>query len=138
MIYYFYSCKGTGFIPASYKPCPKCGGAGKGVLRDCRLCDDLCYVTEPWVPCNVCFGKGVRGNMGEILSPDCYNCRGVGYLKAGFGAGMPAYGTLGASPAPGMVPGYAPGIAPAYGPGYYPPQPPMGYAPTYMPPPAYF
>ena len=94
----------------------------------------MCYVTEPWVPCNVCFGKGVRGNMGEILSPDCYNCRGVGYLKAGVGAGMPAYGTFGASPAPGMIPGVAPG----FGPGYYPPQPPMGYAPTYMPPPAYF
>ena len=39
------SCKGTGFIPASYRPCPRCGGEGKGVLRDCRLCDDLCYVT---------------------------------------------------------------------------------------------
>ena len=49
LIFNKYSCKGTGFIPTSYRPCPRCGGAGKGIFKDCRLCDDLCYVTEPWI-----------------------------------------------------------------------------------------
>ena len=53
--------------------------------------------------------------MGD-LSPDCYACRGVGYVKPGMGFGAPAYGTFGASPAP-MAPGYGaypPPVTPAY------------------------
>ena len=114
-------------------PCPRCWGAGKGLLRDCRLCDDLCYVTEPWVQCQVCFGSGRQGHLGD-LSPDCSACRGVGYTKPGMGVGglgMPGYGGMmqpmapaGYPPAVGMAPGYAPsGYAPGYAPGYpaYPP-----------------
>ena len=109
-----FRCKGTGFIPATYRPCPRCGGEGKGVLRDCRLCDDLCYVTEPWVQCQVCFGRGRQGHT--ELSPDCYACRGVGFVKPGFGVGGPAYGTYGASAAPGMVPPmYPPPVQPGFG-----------------------
>ena len=135
-----YSCKGTGFIPASYRPCPRCGGAGKGVFKDCRFCDDLCYVTEPWIQCTVCYGKGKNGNMG-MLSPDCYACRGIGYVKPGFGVGAPGIGAFG-----------APGMAPAFGPGMYPPpvQPAYGafgaygaygapaYNPGFAPPPDFF
>ena len=119
-------------------PCPRCGGEGKGILRDCRLCDDLCYITEPWVQCGVCFGRGKSGHLGD-LSPDCYACRGVGYTKPGYGVGVPGYGAM-ASPAPGMapIPPMAP-MAPAYGGPMYPPvQPPMYgadlYGPGYVPP----
>ena len=125
-----YSCKGTGFIPASYRPCPRCGGEGKGILRDCRLCDDLCYVTEPWVQCQVCFGSGRQGHLGD-LSPDCTACRGVGFVKPGFGmgVGVPTFGApMGG---PGMYPpvgGFGPG--PAYG--AVPPY--GGYGPAYIPP----
>ena len=140
-----YSCKGTGFIPASYQPCPRCGGEGKELFKDCRLCDDLCYVTEPWIQCNVCFGKGKSGHLG-VLSPDCYACRGVGYVKPGFGVGAPGIGAYGA---PGVGAYGAPGIVPPLGGGVYPPpvQPAYGtygaygaygttaYNPTFMPPP---
>ena len=85
-IFYYHSCKGTGYIPASYKPCPRCGGQGQGVLKDCRLCDDLCYVTEPWIQCQVCLGKGKQGNMG-VLSLDCTACKGIGFTKPGLGFG---------------------------------------------------
>ena len=49
--------------------------------------------------------------MGE-LSPDCYACRGVGFVKPGYGVGGPSYGTFGASPAPGM---YPPTVQPGFG-----------------------
>ena len=126
-------CKGTGFIPAHYQPCPRCHGQGKGLLRDCRLCDDLCYVTEPWVQCQVCFGSGRQGHLGD-LSPDCTACRGVGYTKPGMGVGgfgMPAYGGMPLSgpgmplSGPGMYPpvgGYGPSYGPSFGPGFYGPQ----------------
>ena len=70
--------------------------------------------------------------MGD-LSPDCYACRGVGFVKPGFGMGGPSYGTYGASAAPGMAPGMAPGTAP----GMYPP-PMGGYGPGMGYPPATF
>ena len=44
-----------------------------------------------------------------VLSPDCYACRGVGYVKPGFGVGAPGIGAYG-----------APGIAPPLGGGMYP------------------
>ncbi len=100
------------------------------MFRDCRLCDDLCYVTEPWVQCQVCFGSGRQGHLGD-LSPDCTACRGVGYTKPGMGIGgfgMPAYG--GIPPAgPVVIPpvgGYGPSYGPTYGPTYGP-----GYVPRY-------
>ena len=138
-----YRCKGTGFIPAHYQPCPRCRGQGRGVLRDCKLCDDLCYITEPWIACQVCGGSGKQGHLGD-LSPDCTACRGVGYTKPGMGVGvgagygMPygggmvspmtgAYPPVGGYPAPGGFPpvggyqqvgGYYPGYAPACPPHY--------------------
>ena len=123
-----YRCKGTGFIPASYRPCPRCRGEGKGVLRDCRLCDDLCYVTEPWVQCQVCFGSGRQGHLGD-LSPDCTACRGVGYVKPGFGmgAGMPTFGGVPPMGGPGMYPPPMGGFGPHYGPGLAPGYGPMPY-----------
>ena len=80
------------------------------MLQDCRLCDDLCYVTEPWVQCQVCYGKGKQGNLG-VLSQDCTACNGVGYTKPGMGInpGMGMYGMAG----PGYV---APGVMPMAGP----------------------
>ena len=96
------------------------------------MCDDLCYVTEPWVACQVCLGSGRQGHLGD-LSPDCTACRGVGFVKPGFGlgVGMPTYG--GASPMAG--PGMYPPVG-GYGPSYVPPSPvyPGGYAPGYVPP----
>ena len=92
-------------------------------MRDCRLCDDLCYVTEPWVQCQLCLGSGRRGHLGD-LAPDCTACNGVGFVKPGMGMGMgmPMYGG-----APVMA-----------GPVVYPSQvPPMGgygIGPTYIPP----
>ena len=123
-----YRCKGTGFIPATYRPCPRCRGEGKGVLRDCRLCDDLCYVTEPWVQCQVCFGSGRQGHLGD-LSPDCTACRGVGYVKPGFGmgAGMPTFGGVPPMGGPGMYPPPMGGYGPSYGPGFAPGYGPMPY-----------
>ena len=94
----------------------------------------LCNRT--WVQCQVCFGSGRQGHLGD-LSPDCTACRGVGYTKPGMGVGglgMAGYGGMvppvGAYPpvggvAPGYVPGYgAPGMAPGYAPGYAPAYPP--------------
>ena len=61
--------------------------------------------------------------MGD-LSPDCYACRGVGYVKPGFGMGVPSYGA-----APGMIPPYGGAI-------YPPPQAPVvGYGPPPIYPP---
>ena len=71
-------------MPAHYQPFPRCHGQGKGLLRDCRLCDDLYYVTEPWVQCQVCFESGRQGHLGD-LSPDCTAYRRVGYTKPGMG-----------------------------------------------------
>ena len=81
-----------------------------------------------------------------VLSPDCYACRGVGYVKPGFGVGAPGIGAYGA---PGVGAYGAPGIVPPLGGGVYPPpvQPAYGtygaygaygttaYNPTFMPPP---
>ena len=128
------ACKGTGYIPASYRPCPRCGGQGQGILKDCRLCDDLCYVTEPWVQCQVCYGKGKQGNLG-VLSQDCTACNGIGFTKPGYGVNQPGMGFGGPGvPGPNMYgphhmvgphymaggPHYAGGFG---GPGYgaYPP-----------------
>ena len=80
--------------------------------------------------CQVCSGTGRQGLTD--LSPDCTNCRGVGYLKPGYGAGapgmvVPPYGGIPPS-GPGMYPpagGYGPGAyGPHYGPGYIPPMGP--------------
>ena len=98
-----------------------------------KLCDDLCYVTEPWIPCQVCHGSGKQGHLGD-LSPDCTACRGVGYTKPGMGVGggfgMPYGGGI-VPPATGAFPpvgGYPPmgGYPPVgrYGPGYVPACPP--------------
>ena len=123
------SCKGTGYIPSNYRPCPRCRGQGKGLLKDCRLCDDLCYVTEPWIQCQVCYGKGKQGNLG-VLSQDCTACNGIGFTKPGMGVnmGMGGYGMRPGMAGPGMAgPGY--GVAPGYGagmPGTIPPSVPHG------------
>ena len=97
-------------------------------MRDCRLCDDLCYVTEPWVQCQVCFGSGRQGHLGD-LSPDCTACRGVGYVKPGFGmgAGMPTFGGVSPMGGPGMYPPPMGGFGPHYGPGLAPGYGPMPY-----------
>ena len=120
------ACKGTGYIPANYRPCPRCGGQGAGVLKDCRLCDDLCYVTEPWVQCQVCYGKGKQGNMG-ILSQDCTACNGIGFTKPGLGVnqgfgfahgpGMygPHMGGMGGPSYPMGGPGFGYGAGPQFG-----------------------
>ena len=89
-------------------------------MQDCRLCDDLCYVTEPWIQCQVCFGTGKQGNMG-VLSQDCSACNGIGFTKPGMGVNV--YG-----PGMGMGAGFGPGMAPHMaGPGYG--IPPSGYGP---------
>ena len=67
--------------------------------------------------------------MGD-LSPDCYACRGVGYVKPGMGVGAPAFGTI-ASPAP-MAGGYPPAYGAPYG--AYPPTVPPVITPTVVPP----
>jgi len=76
-----------------------------------------------------------------VLSPDCYACRGVGYVKPGFGAGAPGIGAYGA---PGIAPPlgggmYPPPVQPAYGAygayGTYGAYAPNAYNPTFMPPP---
>ena len=125
------SCKGTGYIPSHYRPCPRCGGQGKGLLKDCRLCDDLCYVTEPWVQCQVCFGKGKQGNLGA-LSQDCTACNGFGFTKPGMGVnvyGGPGMMGPGYNPGYGGMPGYGPhGYGPGYGPHGFGPH---GYGPRY-------
>lgn len=75
-------------IPANYYRCPRCGGEGKGLLRDCKLCDDMCYVTEPYVPCSRCGGSGDRTRIGIL---DCPLCHGAGFHRAsqvGMGMGM--------------------------------------------------
>ena len=61
--------------------------------------------------CQVCFGSGRQGHLGD-LSPDCSACRGVGFVKPGFGmgVGVPTFG----------------GVAPMAGPGMYPPVAPVG------------
>ena len=111
-------------------------------------------MTEPWIQCNVCYGKGKSGHLG-VLSPDCYACRGIGYVKPGFGAGAPGIGPgygigapgIGAYGAPAIPPPIPPAMPPAYGAGMYPPpvQPAYGaygayeptiYNPTFMPPPS--
>ena len=143
---YKYSCKGTGYIPSHYKPCPWCHGHGKGILKDCRLCDDLCYVTEPWVQCQVCYGKGKQGNLGA-LSQDSHARNGVGFTKPGMGVnthinpGMPVYwywnnypGMAGPGYNPGYMPGMAPTIPPSIPPAGYGPH---GYGPHYGYPPRY-
>ena len=86
-------------------------------------------MTEPWVQCQVCFGSGRQGHLGD-LSPDCAACRGVGYTKPGMGVGgfgMPGYGGMPLG-GPGMYPpaggyGFGPSYGPSYGPapGYYGP-----------------
>ena len=64
-----------------------------------------------------------------VLSPDCYACRGVGFVKPGFGVGGPSFGTFGASPMPGM---YPPAVQPAFG-GYGPAPYGGGYPPVGAP-----
>ena len=78
--------------------------------------------------CQVCFGSGRQGHLGD-LSPDCTACRGVGFIKPGFGmgAGMATFGAVPPMVGPGMYPpvgGYGPG--PAYG-----AVPPYGGYPVY-------
>ena len=89
-------------------------------------------MTEPWVQCQVCYGKGKQGNMG-VLSQDCTACNGIGFTRPGYGVnqgfGIGGPGVMG----PGMMgphhfgPGYGVhGPAPiggGYGPHYgaYPP-----------------
>ena len=97
-------------------------------MKDCRLCDDLCYVTEPWIQCQVCYGKGKQGNLG-VLSQDCTACNGIGFTKPGYGINQPPYG-FGQPGIPGpnkhphhvVGPPYM-GGGPHYGAGYgaYPP-----------------
>ena len=83
-----------------------------------------------------------------VLSPDCYACRGIGYVKAGFGDGAPGIAPGYGVGAPGAygAPAIPPPMPPAYGAGMYPPpvqqaygaygayEPPI-YNPTFMPPP---
>ena len=124
---YNYSCKGTGYIPANYRPCPRCGGQGKGILKDCRLCDDLCYVTEPWIQCQVCYGKGKQGNLG-VLSQDCTACNGIGFTKPGMGVNTFG-GMQGPYGGPNYGPNYGHGMPPRNIPPSYPPAGPHGYGP---------
>ena len=75
-------------IPAHFLKCPRCYGEGKGLLRDCKLCDDLCYVTEPYYPCPRCGGSGDNSRVGIL---DCAVCNGAGYIRGsqmGMGMGM--------------------------------------------------
>ena len=116
------------------------------MLRDCRLCDDLCYVTETWIRCQVCQGSGRQGHLGD-LSPDCTACNGVGFTKpgmgvaAGYGMGYGGMPVGGMAPVGGMIPP-AGGMYPPAG-GMYPPAggmyPPVGgYGPGYGAAPPHF
>ena len=73
-----------------------------------------------------------------VLSPDCTACRGIGYVKPGYGAGIPTAGAYGNVPpvmggVPPMVPPTVTAYPPAYGGAYMPPQVGYGYgaAPFY-------
>ena len=84
-------------------------------MKDCELCDDLCYITEPSVQWKICFGKGKQGNL-VALSQNCRTFNGVVYTKPGMGVNVhinpPSYPMN----QPGMAgPGYNQGFGPRPG-----------------------